>query len=142
MTFFQKDPAKAAAKADARATAKAEQERLRAEEAFRRSPVGRARGAREAGLRFFQISIPLQQTERTALGVLSGDSTQAGMKTSKTDAADTLAAIENEGWRLEQAGYVFRQTGAVSRDKLLSSGQTETVMGEVLGVYIFRAAGA
>ena len=38
------------------------------------------------------------------------------------------------------AGYVFLQTGSVSRDKLLSSGQQEVISGQVLGIYTFRFA--
>ena len=36
------------------------------------------------------------------------------------------------------AGYVFQQTSADSRDKFLASGQEETIGGRVLGIYTFR----
>jgi hypothetical protein len=55
------------------------------------------------------------------------------------DFSNEIEAIESEGWHLEHAGYVYRMTGSVSRDKLLSSGQQEAIHGEVLGIYIFRA---
>jgi hypothetical protein len=41
------------------------------------------------------------------------------------------------GWRLEHVGYVFHETGSVSRDKMLSTGQTATVTGETWGIYVF-----
>lgn len=64
-----------------------------------------------------------------------------GMFTTSTndDHSSTLSAIESQGWRHEHADYVYRTTGASSRDKLLSSGQQESMSGEILGVYIFRA---
>jgi len=49
-----------------------------------------------------------------------------------------LDSIEAEGWLLEHAGYVYRVTRTISRDKLLSSGQQEAVEGEIVGIYIFR----
>lgn len=45
-------------------------------------------------------------------------------QTKGADPTDALATIEAEGWKLEDVGYVFQPTGAVSRDKLLSTGQT------------------
>jgi hypothetical protein len=72
--------------------------------------------------------------------MLSGD------PTTKTRASGgqtvVLEAIENEGWRLEHIGYVFQETGIVSRDKLLSSGQTGQVTGQIVGIYLFRAEDA
>ena len=49
-----------------------------------------------------------------------------------------LTAIEDEGWEFVEAGWVFRQTGSASRDKFLASGQKIAVMGDTLGVYLFR----
>jgi hypothetical protein len=53
---------------------------------------------------------------------------------------DMLSAIESIGWRLENVGYVYVITGAVTRDKMLSSGQEAGVMGETHGIYLFRRA--
>ena len=61
--------------------------------------------------------------------------------TERREQSNTLDAIEAEGWQLAHAGYVFRMTGSVSRDKFLSSGQQAAVSGEVIGVYIFRRLG-
>jgi len=39
------------------------------------------------------------------------------------DEDDETGDIEDEGWELFSAGFVFRETGQVSRDKLLASGR-------------------
>ncbi len=62
------------------------------------------------------------------------------MKTKSQAHAGLLGEVESEGWRLENVGYVFQETGMVSRDKLLSSGQTGSVTGQIVGIYLFRAA--
>jgi len=126
MPLFTRDQQKA----EAEAQAKAEKE-------FAESPVGRARAAATAGDRFFQVAIPLSETERTFGGVIGGD--KNAIKTTGRDHHEALAAIEDEGWHLEHAGYIFQETGSVSRDKFLSSGQTASVTGRVLGVYLFRS---
>jgi hypothetical protein len=59
---------------------------------------------------------------------------------SETTHGDVLGEIEKEGWQLEDVGYVFEQTGSVSRDKFASSGQTASVTGNIVGVYLFRRA--
>lgn len=98
------------------------------------TPEEVARVARDAGDRFFQISLPLMATQRTAMGVLTGDKWL--MKTTTSKHTDILGAIESVGWRLEDVGYVFRETGAVSRDKIFSAGQTSSVTGEVWGLSV------
>jgi hypothetical protein len=130
---FQRDEEKAAQKA----AEKAERERQQAEQAWWASPTGQARAARENGQKVFQISVPLHQTERSVWGTLSGDPAAKRQKTS--DPIGPIEQIEAQGWTLAHAGYVFRETGSVSRDKLLSSGQTAQVTGEVVGIYLFRA---
>ena len=142
MARFTRDPEKKAQRAAAaevarqeRERARLEQQRAREEEAFLASPQGQARLAAQAEGHIFQIALPLHSTERTLAGVISGDKT---VKVTEGNHADVLSAIESEGWRLEHAGYVFQETGSVSRDKLLSSGQTAAVTGEIWGVYVFR----
>jgi hypothetical protein len=96
-----------------------------------------ARASREAGARLFQIAIPLSQTEGFAVNL-----SRAVTTTTTTEHGSVLEAIEAEGWRLENANYVYRITGSVSRDKWLSSGQQEAVSGEIVGVYLFRRTSA
>ena len=47
--------------------------------------------------------------------------------------------IEAAGWRLVDAGYVYQQTHAHSRDKLMASGQQEAFSGRIMAIYTFRA---
>ena len=144
---FQKDPEKQKAKEEAarirneaREANRLAQERARAEAAFRESPQGQARAARESEQAFFQIALPISETTRTVASVLTGDpSTTTRVAGGQTH---VLQAIEGEGWRLEHIGYVFQETGIVSRDKLLSSGQTGQVTGQIVGIYLFRAEDA
>lgn len=131
---LSRDPEKAAGKA----AAKAEREQQRSEAEWWNSPPGQARAARFHGRTILQLAIPLERRARTGLGVFSGDATKGGFHIETQDASGTIEQVEAEGWMLENVGYVFRETGSVSRDKLLSSGQTAQVVGDIVGIYIFR----
>ena len=138
----EKDQTKQAAALEKQAAteAAAEQKRVAdADAAFRTTPRGKARTARENGDGFFEYTGSLSETSRTVMGVLGGTSTSSGHKRRMTSHTDVLAQIEDEGWRLEHVGYVFEPTGTVSRDKAFSSGQTSTTSGKIVGVYLFRA---
>jgi len=144
---LSKEERKAAAAAD-KAQAREEREQQKAaakttaaEEAaraaFNASPPGRARLARDADQRFFQLTLPIENVDRTWMAKFSHE-----MNTRVKDTGDavgaTLTAVEDEGWELIEAGYVFRQTGSASRDKMLASGQQIAIQGNTLGVYLFR----
>lgn len=129
MPILKKDPAKAEAKAAERAEA----ERRKAEEDFWNSPAGHARSAKAAGRRFFQIQLPIEQTTRVPM--------MDSHRTARQDASGLLESIETEGWTLFDVGYVFQPSGSVSRDKLLSTGQTQVIAGAIVGIYLFRAQG-
>jgi hypothetical protein len=129
----EKNAQKQAAKDAEREAAQAEKER----QEFLASPVGQARTAYEAGDLFFQFAAPISETKRTVMAVLGGSK---DMTKSETTHGDVLGEIEKEGWQLEDVGYVFEQTGSVSRDKFASSGQTASVTGNIVGVYLFRRA--
>jgi hypothetical protein len=60
-------------------------------------------------------------------------------RTTRIQQAGPLELIEQEGWRLEHAGFVFQQRGSQSRDRFTASGQIQTVVGEIVGIYVFRA---
>jgi hypothetical protein len=99
--------------------------------------VERARRARSEGHTLFQVSIPLSKTERDSYlftFTATTDMTQP--------ATETVEAIEAEGWRLEHVGYVFEQTGHITGARLLSllEGERAAVMGNIVGVYLFRAS--
>lgn len=130
--MFRADPDKQEQKQEA----KAQKEIEREAKAFAESPAGLARAARRAGAGMFQIQLSLQETTKTpwlAAGV-SHDVTSGKGRVHH----DTLSAIEAEGWRLEHVGYVFVQTGSISRDKMLSTGQSANVTGYIAGIYLFR----
>lgn len=83
----------------------------------------------------FEMVVPAVSTARTAASLLAGS-----VETQRTEssARELLTAVEAGGWRLEHASYVWEQTGAISRDKFMSSGQVEEVTGQALGFYLFR----
>jgi hypothetical protein len=98
--------------------------------------VERARRARSEGHTLFQVSIPLSKTERDSYlftFTATTDMTQP--------ATEIVEAIEAEGWRLEHVGYVFEQTGHITGARLLSllEGERAAVMGNIVGVYLFRS---
>ena len=135
----EKAAAKAAAKAERSALnrqRKDEAERQRQLQAWLASPQGRARTAWENGDGLFQISLSMAQTQQRALVLRSG--AKGSTKTQAHEQTDALTGIEDEGWTLFQAGFYFHPQGSVSRDKFIASGQHEQVLGEVVGVYIFR----
>jgi hypothetical protein len=105
----------------------------------RENALAAARAAAQSRDPVLQVILPLLGTDRSLLGMFTGG--KDDMRRWGTHHGATLSAIEAEGWRLEHADYVFHETGSVSRDKLLSSGQTAAVTGEVVGIYIFRRAG-
>jgi hypothetical protein len=112
-----------------------EKRKKKAKIAFDNSPIGRARSAKVAGMKIFQIDFPLSST-RARVEVMVGayaDSSDA------KDYSNEIQSIEAEGWRLEHANYIYRITGSESRDKFLASGQQEAVSGEIIGIYIFRS---
>ena len=115
---------------------KAEKAQREAQAAFDATPTGQARLARSRGASIFQIDLPLSRTTGVTVA-LQG----AYAHTSQTaNYANLIQSIESEGWELEHAGYVYRITGSVSRDKTLASGQQEAVHGEIVGIYLFRVS--
>ena len=131
MGFFNPTPEERAAKAKEEHEAK----RRRQEAEFASTPAGQARAAKTAGMKIFQIDVPLSKTKGVTVAMIG-----AFAQSSKTiNYANVIQSIEDEGWRLDHVGYVYRVTGSVSRDKFLASGQQEAVHGEIVGIYIFRA---
>lgn len=102
---------------------------------FAKTPQGRARKARNAGRRLFQIDLPLSQTVGHS-SLLLGTFTTVG---ATADATDVLEQIEAEGWQLFDASYIFRPTGSASREKVIGSTEREAISGEIIGIYLFRA---
>lgn len=136
--MLTRDSEKKAEKKAAKEVEKTAKEAERDLQEFLASPVGQARTAYEAGDVYFQFAAPITETKRTAMGVLGGD--KDAMKRTEQTHGDVLGQVEKEGWKLADVGYVFEHTGSVSRDKLMSSGQTASVTGDIVGVYLFRRA--
>lgn len=107
-----------------------------AEQAFWASPQGRATKAFDRGDEFLQIEIP--HSSVTGFTNAAFNSTTAGKIRQKLTRTDLLGQIEEAGWHLEHADWVYIQTGQNSRDKFLASGQHVVVTGEVIGIYLFR----
>ena len=123
-----------------KADEKAAKERAVAEEAFLRSPVGRATGARAEAAGFFHVELEMSEVGRSNLDLLGGYSGAPGVERKRAGHGGVLAQIEDVGWRLEHVGYVYVETGQVSRDKLLSSGQQVATLGKTVGHFLFRRA--
>jgi len=108
----------------------------KAEAAFWASPQGKAAQAFERGDEFFQIEIP--HSSVTGFTNAAFNSATKGTIRRKLTRTDLLGQIEETGWRLQHADWVYIQTGQNSRDKFMASGQHVVVTGEVIGMYLFR----
>ena len=108
----------------------------RAEGEYWASPQGTAVQAFERGDEFLQMEIP--HSSVTGFANAAFNSTTKGKIRRQLTRTDLLGQIEETGWRLEHADWVYVQTGQNSRDKFLASGQHVVVTGEVIGIYLFR----
>ncbi len=106
---------------------------------FWAAPYGQARSAKLTGDRYFQIEMPLDSSTRAATTMVS---TIGVVGTKHSGQGRTISDIEAEGWELVHVGFVFKETGQISRDKFLSSGQQVNTTGETWGIYLFRATDA
>ena len=107
-----------------------------ADAAFWASPQGKATEAFQRGDEFFQTEIP--HSSVTGFTNAAFNSATAGKIRRQSTRTDLLGQIEEAGWHLEHASWVYVQTGQNSRDKFLASGQHVVVTGEVIGIYLFR----
>ena len=102
---------------------------------FADSPIGKAFSARAAGDPLFQVELDVQTLSgRSAFGS-SGNRTKRN-----TGTAAVLGCVEEVGWRLDHAGWVFVETGATSTNRIGGTGQGTTTRGKLVGVYLFRSA--
>jgi hypothetical protein len=112
----------------------------RAARAYAASPVGRAEAALARGDRFFQIQLPVTSVTGRPSYFGSSHNEVVAPANPRTDGKpDVLTQIEDVGWHLEHAGYVFLQTGGTSSGRILG-GEGSVTEGGVVGVYLFRAA--
>lgn len=99
------------------------------------SDSAQLQGAREAyrrGERFFQCEIEVGETSGNSRW---GSSSGAVASRSRVD---LLGGIEQIGWKLEDVGYAYAETGSVSTDRLLRTGQGTVNKGVIVGIYLFR----
>lgn len=97
-------------------------------------PVEIAAEARRTGRRLLEVQLTIGSSSRD---VVPG-SRDLGQRDG-TDPGPVLSAIEDVGWTLTHAQYVYVPTGESSRDKFVASGQFTAISGELVGIYLFRA---
>jgi hypothetical protein len=100
-------------------------------------PVSYARRAREAGLAFLEVALPLSaDADRSrrfpfpSAGALDAQTWRAGM----------LSAIEAEGWELVGSSYLLDDLMYEQQVRLLNPYEHGWLEGKPVGVYLFRAA--
>jgi hypothetical protein len=138
--LFKTDDEKAAqaeknAASQVAATQRAEEKAaVVAAERFNATPVGQARLARQAGRRYYQIMAQVSNTKISA--------TFAGnvSKSKSNDHTGLIESIEDEGWMLQDIGYVFQETASDSKSKAFGSGERTAVSGNIMGMYLFKVA--
>ena len=105
------------------------------EEKFAASPPGRALAAYERGDLYFQTAISASTVERWAESDPKKKVDANVVKAFKNP--DILGQIEEIGWDLEHASWVFTQTSSSTRGGPSESSST-TIDGQIEGVYLFR----
>ncbi len=101
--------------------------------AFAASPAGRALAAKSAGRRYFQIVRDVSSSEASAAwtGNTADDS--------QNDHTGLIESVEDQGWALQDVGYVFKETASEDNRQALGSGERTAASCKVVGVYVFRA---
>lgn len=126
---------------DARAATKQAEREAKAREKLRQtffsSPAGQARVAFESGAKVFQYEADVSAMRAVVKPLLLGSSAVGRESLSRGPVA-TLNAVCDEGWEIVSGSFVFVETGQVSRNKALSSGQQVAVSGKVRGYYLFK----
>ena len=102
------------------------------------TPAGQARAAKRLGHRWHEYIGTLESTYR-GLGDKMLGSTASATGVRRRSRIDVISQIEREGWDLVFVDHVWRSTGSISGDELLSSGQQIGRTGDIVGVYMFRA---
>lgn len=123
---------------------------------------GRAQLAYDAGEMFFQVQRVVGQTRGQVVAMVGASAASAEadqsaegatgsifgsteapnatlvQQTENLPITQTLAVVEQIGWRLAHLGYTYRETYSESRDKFFSSGQQTAISGEIVAIYLFR----
>jgi hypothetical protein len=61
-------------------------------------------------------------------------------KSKNNDHTGLIESIEDEGWVLQDIGYVFQETASDSKSKAFGSGERTAVSGNIMGMYLFKVA--
>jgi hypothetical protein len=102
-------------------------------ERYAKSPLGQAEAAKANGDGFFQFELDLSTIDgKSAMGTSSAHVRHSGGR------PDLLGQIEELGFRLEHAGYVYIETGATTTNRMGGTGQGVVNKGVVRGIYLFR----
>jgi|SRR5581483_6588663 len=108
---------------------------------FSTSPAGEARIAFESGAHVFQYEANVRAMHAVVRPIGFGSSAM-GKETLASrfgrGPVATLNAVCDEGWELLNGSFVFVETGQVSRERALASGQQVAVSGSVVGYYLFK----
>jgi hypothetical protein len=88
--------------------------------------------AKNRGERFFQFELELGHIDGNSRWG-SSDSTIRW-----TPQASVIGQIEESGWRLEHVGYVYVNTGSLSTNRVLRTGEGTAERGKVAAIYLFR----
>jgi hypothetical protein len=108
----------------------------KAREAYLASPVGQAETAYKNGQAFFQFVTPISKVEGKSSDWHASQSTSM-RRFQATDVLGQIEQIEELGWHLQDVGYVYVETGELSRSKVMSSGAVSRTQGYVEGIYLF-----
>jgi len=135
MAFWKKTEQKAA-ELQEKAIREADLKEQHARNELLVSPIGQAAAAKEQRQRFFEIQLQLGSSQQDT--TMSRENSFAIANKETQNHAQTLAAIEAVGWRLEHAGYVFAVTFEGGGDKFMATGRKTAVGGEIIGIYLFR----
>ena len=102
----------------------------------------RAETAWKQGNGFFQVELMMRSINQARKFMVGLSQMQGGKynvrDTGTKSHTDILSQIESVGWRLEQMSHVWVVTGQQSRERIWSAGQDVGMMGELVGVYLFR----
>jgi len=124
-----------AAEKDAAREAKA-REKLRS--AFFESPAGEARRAYESGAKVFQYETDVKSTKAVVRGLSKAVAKETLASRLSRGPVAILNAVADEGWELVNGSFVFLESGQVSRNRALATGQQVAISGTVIGYYLFK----
>jgi hypothetical protein len=95
------------------------------------SPAQQARAAKSAGMKIFQINLPIIKKRGLVTMLNAQDDTKP------QEYSNVIQSIEKEGWHFDHVDRTYRIIGSVSRDNSLTNWQEKAISTEIVGVHIF-----